>query len=1138
MKIRRLKIDGFRSFESTELEVFDDQCTLICGINGAGKSGVFEAIKFVLHIPGCKWERSKVVNNNDTRIEQASVTIEIEDDSTPVRLVIRREMTRTGSDTSYLNDKQATESEIHNALSTFGYFVSNPYNIISQNQVVTIANFTDSQRLGLLRNASGVSVYEDKRRSAEQELEQADNELKSVSEYITTITQQREALNKQVKDIELQDKNMSKKDILSAALKTISLNENTVIYDSLQHDIKSNQREKEALTTQLENSKHELVTVELKRSEIRDLIEDKQSLKTTLSSQLETLRADQADIILATEQQKRFNEAQQIIAVIDENIAKENEKITTAESQLAMLNRQLNALNIEYKDVQVDIETAEAIDVLPESDEEAWKRTLSEKIAFTDSEIQKAKSSLADCHQLALDLNEQETAIDIKLEEARASFSVMNDKVMDLEKQELEQEKQIKKDKLANVAVNNQLENAKKQLARLTREQAEQLQSIYSKTIPAVTKGIITLRKITSANNSITGVYGTLMELISNGLDLGIYIPALEAVAGNQLYHIVVDSVSTAKTLVKNLVQSKETVSINFKPLDRLKPRSYTYPDGYIPLVSKLKYNDHFDNAFQDVFGGVIVVKDIEEGVKLSDKHNIDCVTVSGDLIQKNGVIVTASRASSNSRLNAYADLCQIKANITKTNRTIASLASQLVETSLADNSVYLALATARQNLSSQQSLISRLEDDLNELKKSMHQNETDEEAYKAIISQAEAANVKYQTYLEMSYHDLLKTVEKLSSAQQKRTELLNSLDAKHSEIMKTNLNKRAAELAISEYISEKQVNLTVKPPTITISPSQQLELSTDVEKSMASILHELNTLQETFDAVTAQKHELTTQVAKQEQRLSVLDTSFNSLSIQFSEYAAIIDTLKQEIRELDLDEDQEEDVATIVETPDLEAIRDELSIVNVEIAKLPTVSKKAVTECKKLEKELKALTSRREECLRSKQSILSTMETFDAQKQSTLLNEADKLANQFSKIFYELTNTQGSLDVLTENSTLVGLRPNVSFVDTEKNSALSGGQKTLVSIAFIFALQSIEKAPFVILDESDAALDATYRSAVARYIARNENDVQYLITTFSKELLEPCNVVWMIENHSRHSVARFTDKNVALQTIFTSNTE
>ncbi|KAI0028167.1 RecF/RecN/SMC, partial [Vararia minispora EC-137] len=66
----------------------------------------------------------------------------------------------------------------------------------------------------------------------------------------------------------------------------------------------------------------------------------------------------------------------------------------------------------------------------------------------------------------------------------------------------------------------------------------------------------------------------------------------------------------------------------------------------------------------------------------------------------------------------------------------------------------------------------------------------------------------------------------------------------------------------------------------------------------------------------------------------------------------------------------------------------------------------------------------------------------------------------------------------------------------------LSGGQKSLVALALVFAFQKCDPAPFYLFDEIDANLDAQYRTAVAAMIHELSESAQFITTTFRPEML------------------------------------
>ncbi|CAN0545090.1 unnamed protein product, partial [Ectocarpus sp. 12 AP-2014] len=100
-----------------------------------------------------------------------------------------------------------------------------------------------------------------------------------------------------------------------------------------------------------------------------------------------------------------------------------------------------------------------------------------------------------------------------------------------------------------------------------------------------------------------------------------------------------------------------------------------------------------------------------------------------------------------------------------------------------------------------------------------------------------------------------------------------------------------------------------------------------------------------------------------------------------------------------------------------------------------------------------------------------------------------------------------------------------VSFVaagETFLMSQLSGGQKAVVALALIFAIQRCDPAPFYLFDEIDQALDSSYRAAVASLIQRqahsSDNPTQFITTTFRPEMVAVASQCYGISHQNKVS--------------------
>ena len=91
-------------------------------------------------------------------------------------------------------------------------------------------------------------------------------------------------------------------------------------------------------------------------------------------------------------------------------------------------------------------------------------------------------------------------------------------------------------------------------------------------------------------------------------------------------------------------------------------------------------------------------------------------------------------------------------------------------------------------------------------------------------------------------------------------------------------------------------------------------------------------------------------------------------------------------------------------------------------------------------------------------------------------------------------------------NDAPAGVSIHVTFSASQRTQQLhqlSGGQKSLVALTTVFAIQKSDPAPFYLFDEIDANLDTQYRTAVARMVHDLAGDAQFIVTTFRPELVE-----------------------------------
>jgi structural maintenance of chromosome 3 (chondroitin sulfate proteoglycan 6) len=257
------------------------------------------------------------------------------------------------------------------------------------------------------------------------------------------------------------------------------------------------------------------------------------------------------------------------------------------------------------------------------------------------------------------------------------------------------------------------------------------------------------------------------------------------------------------------------------------------------------------------------------------------------------------------------------------------------------------------------------------------------------------------------------------------------------------------------------------------------------------------------------------------------------------------------------------------------------LEKINKKLKKYSHVNKKAYDQYVNFSEQRESLLKRKEELDTGAEKVKELVESLDRQKDEAINRTFRGVSSHFKDVFKELVpNGAGELIMRTaidedagdtdeeEESCEISvgsespkkrkLDPNnpdvslyrgvgikVRFSEVGENymmSQLSGGQKALVALAMIFAIQRCDPAPFYLFDELDQALDSTYRAAVANLIQRQanskDNPTQFIVSTFRQELVAVANRCFGISLQNKVSSLHHLSKKDAQHFIASLMTE
>ncbi|MEM5783008.1 MAG: AAA family ATPase [Candidatus Aenigmatarchaeota archaeon] len=208
-----------------------------------------------------------------------------------------------------------------------------------------------------------------------------------------------------------------------------------------------------------------------------------------------------------------------------------------------------------------------------------------------------------------------------------------------------------------------------------------------------------------------------------------------------------------------------------------------------------------------------------------------------------------------------------------------------------------------------------------------------------------------------------------------------------------------------------------------------------------------------------------------------------------------------------------------------LQSIENDLRI---KINKLGPINMRAIEEWKKLKESYDEMSSKVNALLEERNKILQVIAEIESQRKNIFMQTLNGIAFHFKKIFKELCGGESNLklEYYSENTEIQNLNEAGLIIEatppgkkTLNIDSLSGGEKTLAALAFLFAIQQYKPAQFYVLDEIDAALDKPNSRKIAEIIKKYSETAQFIVISHNDETISAADCVYgvsMFNNQSK----------------------
>ncbi|KAH0506988.1 Structural maintenance of chromosomes protein 3 [Microtus ochrogaster] len=1131
-------IQGFRSYrDQTIVDPFSSKHNVI-------------AIQFVLsdEFSHLRPEQRLALLHEGTGPRVISAFVEIIFDNSDNRLPIDKEevslrrVIGAKKDQYFLDKKMVTKNDVMNLLESAGFSRSNPYYIVKQGKINQMATAPDSQRLKLLREVAGTRVYDERKEESISLMKETEGKREKINELLKYIEERLHTLEEEKEELAQYQKWDKMRRALEYTIYNQELNETRAKLDELSAKRETSGEKSRQLRDAQQDARDKMEDIERQVRELKTKIsamkEEKEQLSAERQEQIKQrtkleLKAKDLQDELAgnSEQRKRLlKERQKLLEKIEEKqkeLAETEPKFNSVKEKEERGIARLAQATQERTDLYA--KQGRGSQFTSKEERDKW---IKKELKSLDQAINDKKRQIAAIHK---DLEDTEANKEKNLEQYNKLDQDLNEvkaRVEELDRKYYEVKN--KKDELQSER--NYLwreENAEQQALAAKREDLEKKQQLLrAATGKAILNGIDSINKVLDhfrrkgINQHVqNGYHGIVMN---NFECEPAFYTCVEVTAGNRLFYHIVDSDEVSTKILMEFNKMNLPGEVTFLPLNKLDVRDTAYPEtnDAIPMISKLRYNPRFDKAFKHVFGKTLICRSMEVSTQLARAFTMDCITLEGDQVSHRGALTGGYYDTRKSRL-------ELQKDVRKAEEELGELEAKLNE-NLRRNIENIFLFPCIW-----------INNEIDQLMNQMQQIETQQRKFKAsrdsILSEMKMLKEKRQqsekTFMPKENRQLLNERIKLEGIITRVETYLNENLRKRLDQVEQELNElRETEggTVLTATTSELEaINKRVKD---TMARSEDLDNSIDkteagIKELQKSMERWKNMEKEHMDAINHETKELEKMTNRQGMLLKKKEECMKKIRE--------LGSLPQEAFEK-------------YQTLSLKQLFRKLEQCNTELKKYSHVNKKALDQFVNFSEQKEKLIKRQEELDRGYKSIMELMNVLELRKYEAIQLTFKQVSKNFSEVFQKLVpggkatlvmkkgdvegsqsqdegegsgeseKGSGSQSSVPSVDQFTGVGIRVSFTgkqgEMREMQQLSGGQKSLVALAMIFAIQKCDPAPFYLFDEIDQALDAQHRKAVSDMIMELAVHAQFITTTFRPELLESADKFYGVKFRNKVS--------------------
>lgn len=1162
MYLKRIEMQGFKSFADKTVLEFKPGITTVIGPNGSGKSNISDAIRWVLgeqsmkSLRGAKSEDIIFAGTQARKslgFAEVSIVIDNNDNKLPIEyseVTVTRKIYRSGETGYFINKVPCRLKDILELFMDTG-IGKDGYSIIGQGKIDEILSNKSEDRRHIFEEAAGIVKYRTRKQESEKKLEQTKLNLLRINDILAEI-------EANIEPLKLQSDKAKQFLDLREELKSIEVGLFIYNINTYKEKLEQLVKDEDIITSQKEAEDSKMEALQASKEELRQVVDDitaqienMQNIGFESSNKIEKINSEigisneriqnnsankqrlEAEILEVKSRIEELKEEQKQKLEKKTNLTSNKEKfekeLAEKEAELAELSKKLSAKELEIEgkkqivqdNIDKKYELAAEINTQDVNYENLEKRKKQLKNEI-DSVISELDSTRYGKNEISKGFYDIESKRNIAVENLEKSVQAKEQNMQKLKQYEEE---------ISKLTYTQRMKQARHQFLIETEKEKEG----YNKTVKSL---LVACDKDSNLNK---GIHGVLANLISVEKE---YETAIEMCLGQSLQNVVTSTEQDAKKMIEYLRTNSlgrasflPIASVQGKKLDKL-----TKMDGVIGIASDLvKCKKEYEQIILSLLGRTVVVEDMDTAIALAkkDKYSFRIVTLKGDIISSSGSISGGSvQTKTVNILGRSREIEDLEKELKKLEKQIAdktaekeeyasSIGDSIEETAKLEKElqeIEIVYATEKQKMVAVEENITRLENRLAKLKEEVTQTEKQKEENRLLKDQKEAEIQALTQQIE----ELNKVIEEFALNNKDNQKYIDDLnfDITNLKISVTSFDE--SESSIEEMV--ERISQDIKNNEQSIENKNQnilaiTEENTKLEQTITEYNNQIEQIkQEVTNSGTKVEELKQERIAKNEK----LVNTENEIQSQFS----TLESLKEQIIKLDVKKTKlEQDLQQVVEslwneyelTPNsteeyqkpnnVATAQKQVNSLRNKIKDLGSINIDSIEEYKKTKERYDFMSEQRLDLENTASKLRKIIGDMTTTMQNQFKEKFELINKNFNEVFTELFNG-GKAELILENEENIlecgiDIRVQPPGKKLQNMMLLSGGEKAFTAIALLFAILKINPAPFCILDEIEAALDDVNVYRFAEYLKKFCKQTQFLVITHRKGTMEAGDSVY-----------------------------